>query len=458
MIFRRSIYTEFSKVHKKAAGAESMMLTRVQEHPSPERATLRGQSVITPSHPSRFTFPPTTAASDDGDYIASIVAKAMAICEANKTTKPAEPVASLPTLSAFLESVVLPTVHRKTERDARTLAARRLSERVGFCGPCKISWRLDQTLNDECPRCRAPRILNPGIEQVDSAALGCLASSLSDDACGSQPSPATAGKHLRYLMTILNAATDRGLIRKVKKPRVQQVETIIRVLSDFELCQLYKACESADWPNHSQFTPAAFWRAVIVFCVAFGLRIGELFSLLFAEVLPDKSRKLANGFHAGEECPRRELRHLELKSPRGWWVYLPPKQSGSKPCQLILPNVDTVADHIDAIKGDRRFVFDVYAGLKTNKAGDYRNVKVSIYRQWYRLCEIAGIEADLRATPHDLRRTQETRYDLQFGKGTGGEINGHAARSVSDTYYSQAVPRIHRAVFAYSFPPFEVMR
>lgn len=431
-----------------------MMLTRIDEtQHAPERATLQGQRVIMPSHPSRFSFPGNPAAEsalDDSEYIANIVAKAMAmaIAESKKAAKPAE---QLPTFAAFLESVVLPAVQKKTERDARTLAARRLVERVGFCRPCKISWRLDQTTGDECPRCNDTRIFDPGIELVDSSALAWLAASLSDD----DGSPATAAKHLRYLMTVLNAAADRGIVRKVKKPRVAKVESVIRVLSDPELIALYKACEQATWPNHEQFTAPDFWRAVIVFLVAYGLRLGELTSLPFSEATSAKSRKLASGFHAGEECPRRELRHFELISPRGWLVYLPAKQSDAKPLSLVLPVPELVASHIDKIRGERKFVFDVFAGLKSNEAGDYRNVKVSIYRQWYRLCEIAGIEADLRATPHDLRRTQETRYDLQSGKGTGGEVNGHASRSVSDTYYSQAVPRIHRAVLAYQFPAFQ---
>jgi integrase len=254
------------------------------------------------------------------------------------------------------------------------------------------------------------------------------------------------------LMAILNDATERGLIRKVKKPKVRQSETLIRTLSDAELVALYKAAAGATWPRHEQFTPKAFWEAFIVLMVLYGLRLGELLSLPWFEAASGK--KLARGIHPGELCPRPELRNLGLISERGWLVYLPPKQALAKPLPLVLPLHALAADHLEAIRGDRRFVFDVYSELKTKTPGDYRDVKVSIYRQWNALCDAAGFTEELRATPHDLRRTQETRYDLQLGKGTGGEVNGHAARSVSETYYSQAIPRIHRAVLSVSLPQF----
>jgi integrase len=447
-------------------GSAAMMLTEtivtaemISEPPYPHRrATLADFEIQPPGSPARFQFPQkddTRTTQTDSDFIAGIVAKALAIAQSAKPAE-AEPVI---TFSDFLESVILPGVQKKTERDARTLATRRLLERVGFCGVCKISWRLDQTADDNCPRCRDTRTKYPGIDLVDSAALAWLAASLCDDEAGEDTtgnSPATAAKHIRYLMTVLNAATERGITRKIKRPRIAKTESIIRILSEPELVALYAAAENASWPHHSQFSAADFWRTFIVFEIAYGLRLGEATCFQWMENTAAKSRKLAAGVYSAPECPRRELRHLELTSPAGWIVYLPSKQAAAKPLSLVLPVPELVARHLATIRGERKYVFDVYADLKTNEAGDYRNVKVSFYRQWYALCEAAGVESDLRATPHDLRRTQETRYDLQFGKGTGGEVNGHAARSVSEQYYSQAVPRIHRAVSAYAFPVFPV--
>lgn len=446
-------------VLRRAAGGESMTITTATPA---ARSTMSTLPVQPPSSPARFEFPPRPASppagdvverrqNSDDDRIAAIVARALEQLQAKAEAKPpaASPASTVPTFADFLQDVHLPTVGKKTDRDERTLAARRLSERVGFCSACRISWRLD-TGGEFCPRCSDPRTNSPGIDLVDSAALNCLAASLVDD----DGNPATAAKRIRYLMAVLNDATERGIVRKVRKPKIRQAETLIRTLSDAEAVALYRAAASATWPRHEQFSPADFWRAFIVFELVYGLRIGEAFSLPWFE--STGAKKLARGFHAAIECPRPELRNLELASDRGWLVYLPAKQANAKPLPLVLPVRDVVADHLDRIRGDRRFVFDVYSELKTRKPGDYRDVKVSLYRAWYSLCEAAGIDDDNKATPHDLRRTQETRYDLQLGKGTGGEVNGHAGRSVSDTYYSQAVPRIHRAVLSVALPAFSI--
>lgn len=438
------------RVLSRAAGGESLPM--VEAIAPANRATLKDLTVQPPGSPARFSFPPLPPNPPverrlipDDDRIAAIVAKAL---EQMKPAAPAVEAAKLPSFEEFLDNVHLPGVLKKTERDERTLSKRRLLERVGFCSRCRITWRLETTKGDNCPRCSDARTICPGIDQIDSAALNLFAQSLLED----DGNPATAAKRLRYLMAVLNDATDRGLIRKVRKPKIAQAETLIRTLSDGELVALYRAAGAATWPKHDQFSPADFWRAFIVAAITYGFRLGEALSLPWFESLGPK--KLARGLHPAAECPRPELRNLGLMSPRGWLVYLPAKQKAAKPCPLVLPVRDVVADHLDTIKGDRRFVFDVYSDLKTRKPGDYRDVKVSFYRQWYAMTEAAGIPSDNKATPHDLRRTQETRYDLQLGKGTGGEINGHASRSVSDTYYSQAVPRIHRAVLSVVLPQF----
>jgi len=350
-----------------------------------------------------------------------------------------------PTLGNWLDGTVLPAVPKKSERDARTLAARRLRERVGICSRCRISWRLDSG-RDTCTRCGDTRMPDPGIDLIDSAALSCLVASLIED----EASPGTVKKQITYLMAILNKAVEAGLIRKVRKPRIPQVETVIRVLSDDELLALYRAAAEARWPRHDQFAPADWWRAFFVMAIVYGFRLGELTALPWSESAGP--RKLARGLHPAGECPHPELRHLGLQSDHGWLVYLPAKQASAKPLPLVLPLRDVAAAHLRAIAGRRHFVFDCYSELRSHKPGDYRDVKVSLYRQWDALCELAGIR--LRATPHDLRRTQETRFDNELGKGIGGEVNGHAPRSVSEAYYSQAVPRIHRAVLSVSLPAF----
>lgn len=374
----------------------------------------------------------------ESQRIAAIVAQVMASM--------APQAHAVPSLSGFLEATVLPQVAKKTERDARSLSVRRFHERVGCCSKCRISWRLDADNGDRCPRCGDTRMTDPGIDLVDQAALATLAGSLLDD----EVSPGTVRKQITYLMAVLNKAAELQLIRKVRKPRIRQVESVIRVLSEQELLGLYNACSAARWPRHSQFAPADWWRAFLVMALLYGMRLGELTSLPWSE--PAGSRKLARGLHTGSQCPHPELRHLALESAHGWLVYLPAKQSDAKPLPLVLPLRDIAAQHLQAIRGDRHFVFDCYAELKTHKPGDYRDVKISLYRQWDALCTAAGIA--LRATPHDLRRTQETLYDTQCGKGLGGEVNGHAARSVSDAYYSQAVPRIHKAVLGVQLPAF----
>lgn len=374
----------------------------------------------------------------EDERIASIVAKVVGSLQ--------KPTQTIPGLSAFVQNTILPSVQSKGERDARSLATRRLLERVGFCSRCRISWRLDES-HDTCPRCNDARMSDPGIDMIDSASLSLLAVSLCED----EGSPATARKHVTYLMTILNRAAELGLVRKVKKPRIRQPESVIRVLSNAELMALYKASAVACWPSHDQFTAADWWRAFFVMNAIYGFRLGELTSLPWCE--SKGSKKLARGFHTGRNCPHPELQHLQLTCDHGWMVYLPAKQSDAKPLPLVLPVRDVAATHLAAIRGDRQFVFDCYSGMRNRKAGDYRDVKISLYRQWDALCEQAGIT--LRATPHDLRRTQETNYDLQFGKGTGGEVNGHAARSVSDSYYSQAVPRLHKFVLQLQLPTFE---
>lgn len=369
-----------------------------------------------------------------------------------------------PGLADYARTRVLPGVQGKNPAGERKEIERAIAaycERVAVCESCRLPWQWQES--EVCPQCRRrdARILNPGIATVSTESLACLVASFLAD----EKSPATAGKALRYIGRVLNHAHDNGILpRKIRKPPVPSAGSLIRILSSDERRRIFRACELATWPRHHQFAAGDFWRCWFLWSVTFGFRLSESFGLPFQSVAG--RRMVPFGIHTAERCPLPEAAHLELDSPGGWLVYRPEKQKRFKSLPLFLPIPLACRQLLEKITPGgidsprRHFVFDAYQELKKSQPGDYRTIKISLYRQWYNIVQAAGIPIrdpagkphPMRPTPHDIRRTCETAYDTQFSVGIGGEVTGHAARGVSGKSYSNNLPRVVAAVLAFDLP------
>lgn len=283
------------------------------------------------------------------------------------------------------------------------------------------------------------RTENPGVDRVDDDVRKTFQGSMERDP--RDYSPDTIRKQWRYLSHIMRVAKAKGLMAEV--PKLQRLPTVdpdVRIVPDEHLERFYLACALATWPQLDCMSAPDWWRGSVVIWRIYGLRCCELHNRL-----PWRSERTKHdlkkdwpspGVYEDPVCPMKLIRPLGIRSPYGWLVYTPKKQTWAKPSPLVLPLHPVARAHLDRIRGDRQFVFP---RSKANKAFN---------AQWDRLLEAAHIPDDDRFLRHDLRRTCEDGYG-----SVGQHVTGHAKRSVSTRYYRNFAKRTAQAIRKIKLPP-----
>jgi integrase len=97
---------------------------------------------------------------------------------------------------------------------------------------------------------------------------------------GDLVSPATVNKELRHLRAVLRIAHDWGYLPTMPRFRMlrEPVELPTHVTPE-HFAKIYEACDQARMPEGMPFSPADWWRALLVMDYMTGWRIGELLAL-----------------------------------------------------------------------------------------------------------------------------------------------------------------------------------
>ena len=106
-------------------------------------------------------------------------------------------------------------------------------------------------------------------------------------------SPATVNKELRHLRAVLRVAHEWGYLPTIPKVRmVKEPEKLIRYVTPEHFAAMYAACDVAERPESDVYTPADWWRALLVFMYMTGWRISEPLALRWDDVSLDKGEAI----------------------------------------------------------------------------------------------------------------------------------------------------------------------
>ncbi|MGA2035799.1 MAG: site-specific integrase [Thermoguttaceae bacterium] len=106
-------------------------------------------------------------------------------------------------------------------------------------------------------------------------------------------SPATVNKELRHLRAVLRVAHEWGYLPTIPKVRmVKEPEKLIQYVTPEHFAAMYAACDAAERPGSEVYTPADWWRALLVFMYMTGWRISEPLALRWEDVSLDKAEAI----------------------------------------------------------------------------------------------------------------------------------------------------------------------
>lgn len=119
-------------------------------------------------------------------------------------------------------------------------------------------------------------------------------------------SPATVNKELRHLRAVLRIANDWGYLPKVPRIRmIREPQKLIRYVTPEHFAAMYAACDVAKRPSSEDYSPADWWRALLVFLYMTGWRICEPLALRWDDVSLDKATAIT--WHEDNKGKRDEV-------------------------------------------------------------------------------------------------------------------------------------------------------
>ena len=224
----------------------------------------------------------------------------------------------------------------------------------------------------------------------------------------SQTSPATINNELRTLKRVLNVACRWKYLREqpsiefVKEPKLNPT-----FVSSEEFTTIYAACSVATYPTGVHYTPAAWWRAFLLFQYMTGWRMSEPLELL------------------------REDLDLET----GYAVTRAKDNKAGKEARIPLHPV--VVEHLKAIPGFTPEVFPWPQGRRT------------MWEQFKRIQKQAGIKKTCRKDHpcmdscnyygfHDLRRGFATQNADKLSASQLQQMMRHSSYVTTQKYINMA--------------------
>lgn len=103
-------------------------------------------------------------------------------------------------------------------------------------------------------------------------------------------SPASVNKELRHVRAVLRFAHDWGYLPEMPRVRMmKEPKKLIRYVTPEHFAAIYAACDSAKLPKSDVYTPADWWRALVVFLYMTGWRVNEPLALRWDDVSLDNA-------------------------------------------------------------------------------------------------------------------------------------------------------------------------
>ena len=123
---------------------------------------------------------------------------------------------------------------------------------------------------------------------------------------GSVVSPATVNKELRHIKAVLRVAKDWGYLADVPRMRMlREPVKIPRYVTPDHFAAIYEAAGVATCPKASNYSPTAWWRALLTFTYMTGWRISEVLALRWDDVSLDNGTAITR--HGDNKGRRDDL-------------------------------------------------------------------------------------------------------------------------------------------------------
>lgn len=228
-------------------------------------------------------------------------------------------------------------------------------------------------------------------------------------------SPNTVSGYMKKLQTFLDKAGPPGprnrdalgLVDKVpwvKPPR--GLRRVVRIVSEETLNNFYLGCIAARRPRWPDIKPAAWWRALVVLAYNTGLRCGTLFSIRMSWINWER------------RC-----------------IAIPPQFTKTGQEQ-IMPMNPVVFEHLNAIRGEREYLFRFTKGVDQTRR---------FYVHFHKVQDACGIPREQHFGLHQLRKTCATVL-WEHNPQVAQFALGHSSMETTATFYVRGQAMLERAV------------
>lgn len=193
---------------------------------------------------------------------------------------------------------------------------------------------------------------------------------------GSTVSPATVNSNLRHVKAALRVAGEWEWLEKVPKIAfVREPQRLPRYVTEEHFALIYASCDVAELPDETHYSPAEWWRGLLVMAELTGWRKSELLSLEWQDVDLERGRAITRARHnkgkrdemiALHPAVVEHLKPLQTFHPRVFpWEHnerrlydqfaeIQDAAAIKLPCQIDRPHECTAACHRYGFHDERR--------------------------------------------------------------------------------------------------------
>ena len=176
-----------------------------------------------------------------------------------------------------------------------------------------------------------------------------------------QNSATTASHRVTHLMMICRAMQSAGWIQRLpaapqredlyslERSFQRPVRKVSKSVSFEDAARLIEACNVATYPCLGDFSPAEFWRRMILWHALYGPRTQDVYA--YSE--RSKLGLLWSDVHFSPLCPDPDVLQAlpDLQSPHGW-IYYPVGKDRKSECPFVLfPMPQWMAEFVGAMQG-----------------------------------------------------------------------------------------------------------
>jgi integrase len=242
---------------------------------------------------------------------------------------------------------------------------------------------------------------------------------------GSKISPATLNKDLRHIKAALSQAKEWKFLDEMPKVEFDgEPEKLPTYIDEDDFAKIYAACDKATTPD-CPAGPAAWWRALLVFCQMTGWRIGETLALRWDDVDLDKAQAVTRAaFNKGKRDEIASLHPIVIEH--------------LKPLRAF-------HDHVFAWPECPEYLYDEFARIQ-----DEAGIKIECPNKhfpWHGECT----DCCTRYSFHDERRAFATNNALNMNREALQKLMRHKSPETTAKYINMA-KQLNPAVQALHVP------